>query len=101
MRQLNVGVLLGNTLNNFPPEDRGGKDIGLIDRANLAVALAGSLEGDVRYTVISDIISHLSDIAIRTGRKIRWDDAAKTIVDDDAAVAMMFRDYRKPWSVEV
>lgn len=56
---------------------------------------------DLRSAVRSDILCHLGDIAIRTGRKIRWDDTAKTIVDDEAARAMMFRQYRKPWSIDV
>jgi hypothetical protein len=56
---------------------------------------------DLPSAVRSDIICHLGDIAIRTGRKIKWDDASKTIVDDEAAKAMMFRQYRKPWSIEI
>jgi len=56
---------------------------------------------DIRSAVRSDIISHLGDIAIRTGRKIKWDDTTKTIIDDEAARAMMYRQYRKPWSIDV
>jgi hypothetical protein len=56
---------------------------------------------DIQSAVRSDIICHLGDIAIRTGRKIKWDDTRKTIVGDDAAQAMMFRQYRKPWSIEI
>jgi len=47
--------------------------------------------------VQSDIISHLTDIAIRTGRKIRWDPKAETIVGDDEAARMLARDLRSPW----
>ena len=56
---------------------------------------------DVASAVRSDIICHLGDIAIRTGRTIQWDDARKAIINDDASRTMMFRSYRKPWSVEV
>ncbi len=56
---------------------------------------------DVRSAVRSDIICHLGDIAIRTGRKVKWDDTAKTITDDEGARAMMYRQYRKPWSIDV
>jgi predicted dehydrogenase len=45
----------------------------------------------------SDIISHLGDIAIRTGRTIRWDPRLETIVGDDAAQRMMVRPMRSPW----
>jgi predicted dehydrogenase len=47
--------------------------------------------------VRSDTISHLSDIAIRTGRKIKWDWQAETIVGDDQAGRMLRRALRAPW----
>ena len=56
---------------------------------------------DIWSAVRSDIICHLGDIAIRTGRKIKWDDEKKTIVGDKAAEAMMYRKLRKPWSLEI
>jgi len=56
---------------------------------------------DVRSAVRSDIICHLGDIAIRTGRKVKGDDTTKTIIDDEGARAMMYRQYRKPWSIDV
>jgi len=50
-------------------------------------------------SVDSDIISHLSDIAIRLGRKIRWDPAAERIVGDETATRMCNRATRQPWSL--
>ena len=47
--------------------------------------------------VQSDAISHLSDIAIRLGRKVRWDPATETILDDPEATRMMQRALRSPW----
>ncbi len=47
----------------------------------------------------SDLISQLSDICIRTGRKIRWDPRKQTIVGDDEARKMMSRPMRKPWTL--
>jgi len=47
--------------------------------------------------VRSDTISHLSDIAIRTGRKIQWDPVKEQIVDDDQAARMLNRPLRAPW----
>ena len=49
--------------------------------------------------VQSDIISHLSDIAIRTGRKIRWDEAKEEIVGDDLATRFVTRPMRAPWAL--
>ena len=54
--------------------------------------------GNIESAVRSDIISHLSDICVRTGRKIRWDPAKETIVGDEAAARMMTRARRAPWT---
>lgn len=54
---------------------------------------------DIDSAVQSDFMSHLGDIAIRTGRRIRWDPQRETIVGDDAAVRMMRRALRAPWTV--
>jgi len=47
--------------------------------------------------VRSDIISHVSDIAIRMGRKITWDPAKNEIIGDEQASRMLTRAYREPW----
>ncbi len=47
----------------------------------------------------SDFISHLGDIAIRTGRKIRWDPGKETIIGDEIAARMMHRSLREPWTL--
>jgi hypothetical protein len=47
--------------------------------------------------VHSDIISHVSDIAIRMGRKIVWDPVLEEIVGDQQASGMLTRAYREPW----
>ena len=49
----------------------------------------------------SDFISHLGDIAIRTGRTIRWDLQQETIIGDEIAQRMMQRAMRAPWSLSV
>jgi glucose-fructose oxidoreductase len=54
-----------------------------------------SLEDAVR----SDIFSHLSDIAVRTGRRITWDPAKEAIVDDEEAAKMLRRPMREPWTL--
>jgi hypothetical protein len=54
---------------------------------------------DIDSAVQSDFISHLGDIAIRTGRKIKWDPKKETIVGDEAAARMMTRAMRAPWTL--
>jgi len=49
--------------------------------------------------VRSDIISHLSDIAIRSGRKITWDPIKEEILGDADASRMLSRAMRKPWQL--
>ena len=42
-------------------------------------------------------VGHLSIIAIELGRKIRWEPATETILDDPEAERLLSRSYRKPW----
>jgi predicted dehydrogenase len=51
----------------------------------------------VEAAVQSDIISHLSDICIRMGRKIKWDPAKEEIIGDEIASRMLNRALRSPW----
>lgn len=54
---------------------------------------------DLHSAVRSDILCHLVDISVRTGRKIEWNNSRETIVGDARAAKMMHRDMRKPWTV--
>ncbi len=54
---------------------------------------------NIDSAVQSDFMSHLGDIAIRTGRKIQWDPKNETILGDQAAIRMMSRAMRAPWTV--
>jgi predicted dehydrogenase len=53
----------------------------------------------IQSAVQSDFVSHLSDIAIRTGRKVRWDPAKEEIIGDEAALRRLVRPMRSPWRV--
>ena len=53
----------------------------------------------VETAVWSDSISHLSDIAIRTGRTIKWDSVKEQILGDDQAARMLSRSMREPWTI--
>lgn len=42
-------------------------------------------------------IAHLGNIALLTGRDLRWDPVKEEILDDPGANAMLSRAYRRPW----
>jgi predicted dehydrogenase len=62
-----------------------------------------------RQAPVSDLASahrtttacHLSNIAARVGRVIRWDDTAQDIVGDPAASGLLTKTYRSPWDREL
>lgn len=45
----------------------------------------------------SDTISHMSDIAIRLSRPVRWDPEKERIIGDHEAAKRLRRPMRKPW----
>ena len=45
------------------------------------------------------VLCHLANISTLFGRTIRFDPAQQTILDDPEAAAMMWREYRKPWTM--
>jgi len=52
---------------------------------------------DVEIGHRSTSAPHLGNIALWTGRKIRWDAKAERIIGDEAADKRLSRPYRKPW----
>lgn len=54
---------------------------------------------DVEVGHRSSIVSHLGNIAFRTGHKIRWDAAKEQILDDVEASRLLGRKARKPWDM--
>ena len=44
---------------------------------------------------------HLANIALRVGRRIRWDAGREEIVNDADAARMLVRPYRAPWDAEL
>jgi hypothetical protein len=58
-------------------------------------------ESPIDSAIRSDLISHLSNIAVRLGRKVKWDPEKETIPKDAEALRMMEREWRKPWDVFV
>jgi hypothetical protein len=52
----------------------------------------------IEVAVRSDTLCHLSNIAMRVGRKIKWDPENEVIVGDAEASRMLTRTLRSPWS---
>lgn len=51
----------------------------------------------VEAAVRTDTVCHICDIAMRLGRKLRWDPGSERFVDDVAANRMLARSWRSPW----
>jgi hypothetical protein len=51
----------------------------------------------VETAVRSDTICHLDDIAIRLGRKLRWNPQSEEFINDEQANRMLSRPMRSPW----
>ncbi|OHB76515.1 MAG: hypothetical protein A2W31_13550 [Planctomycetes bacterium RBG_16_64_10] len=47
----------------------------------------------------SSTACQLANIAVRVGRKLRWDAAKEEIIGDQEASALLAREYRKPWEL--
>lgn len=54
---------------------------------------------DVEIGHRAAIVSHLGNIAYRTGHKIVWDGAKEEILNDPQASALLGRKARKPWDI--
>lgn len=55
--------------------------------------------GNLHSAVRSDILCHLIDLSVRTGKKLDWDSQQETIVGNEQAIKMMRRDLRPPWTL--
>jgi predicted dehydrogenase len=51
----------------------------------------------IEVAVRSDTLCHLSDIAMRLGRKVKWDPEKENFVGDAEASRMLTRPMRSPW----
>jgi hypothetical protein len=50
--------------------------------------------------ILSDTISHMGNIVIRTGRKVKWDPAVGTIPGDPEAWKIFDREQRAAWKAK-
>jgi len=53
--------------------------------------------GSIDDAVRSDSIGHVSEIAVRSGRKITWDPMKEQIIGDPDAERYLSRTLREPW----
>lgn len=88
-------------LNDFPKNDRGvirseGNRMGqyFVDVVTNKIPEICPLD----EAIISDCISHMANITIRTGRKITWDPLKGEVVDDREANKLFVRDMREPYN---
>jgi len=47
----------------------------------------------------SATVCHLGNIAVRTGKTIRWNPETETIVDDAESAKLLTKEYRAPWKL--
>ena len=93
---------INQKLNNFPKN----KD-GWINSENnkMGMAFLDVITGKTKElcpldeAIISDTISHMSDITIRTNRKITWDPVKGEVVSDPDANKLFIREMRSPYTV--
>ena len=74
----------------------------VLTRHNMRDFLAAIAEerppaSSMREGAISTATCALANIAMKLGRTLRWDSAARRVVGDDDANAMLARPYRAPW----
>jgi hypothetical protein len=72
-------------------------------RLNFIDAIEGKTGAvsDLEAAVRSDILCHLSDIAIRTGSDVKWDDRQESIVGEAHQKAMMKRAMRAGFGLDI
>lgn len=78
----------------------GGIDLGAHCRDFLdCIKSGGTPRADIEIGHLSSSLSHLGNIATRTGRVINFDPATEKAAGDDEANALVKREYRDHWSV--
>jgi len=93
---------LNTQLNNFPKSDRGWINSDNKTMGKRFISVIRGDEGELSPlddAIISDTISHMGDIAIRTGRKVSWDPKAGGVVGDAEANKLYTRELRSPYTL--
>ncbi len=87
-------------LNNFPKNNQGWlqSETNMMGKRFLSVVRGNEAElSPLDEAIISDTISHMADITIRTGRKIAWDPKQGVVTGDTEANKMYTREMRSPY----
>jgi predicted dehydrogenase len=58
-------------------------------------------ESNLVYARNMTLPMHLAVISFRLKRKLQWDSQKEQFIGDDAANYLLFREYRKPWSIKL
>ncbi len=68
--------------------------------ANFARVIKGEISefDPLDEAIISDTISHMGDIAIRTGKEVHWDPTKGTITNHPDAMKLFDREMRPPYN---
>jgi len=93
---------INQKLNNFPKDSNGwiNSENNKIGQAFLDVIGGKTKElCPLDEAIISDSISHMGDIAIRTNRKITWDPIKGEVINDPEANKLFIREERRPYTV--
>lgn len=86
--------------NDLPPRERDHDSAAHLQNFAAAVRTRKEASSPVDDAVRSDVISHLCNIAVRTGEKLTWDPVRKDLIGgSEKARAMMKRPLREPWKL--
>ncbi len=89
-------------INNFPKNNDGliNSELNTMGQAFLDV-INGKIKElcPLEDAIISDTISHMADIAIRSARKVTWDPVKGEVVGDPEANKLYIRELRSPYGV--
>jgi hypothetical protein len=93
---------INQKLNNFPKNNAGwiNSEKNTMGKVFIDIINGRSDElSPLDEAIISDTISHMSDITIRTNRKITWDPVKGEVIGDPEANKLFNRDPRSPYTV--
>jgi predicted dehydrogenase len=97
-----VSLSRSSVQSNIPEIDKKLNDL-LGNNENFGQMFVDIIKGNIKETnpldeaILSDCVSHMGDIAIRTGRKITWDPAKGEVVSDAEANQLFVRKMREPY----
>ena len=91
-----------NTILNDFPKDSKGRIVSEnnMHGANFAKVIKGKMAqfDPLDEAIMSDCISHMGDIAIRTGNEVKWDPVKGTITNQPDAMKLFDREMRAPYN---